>query len=352
MSVTINAHQLGRLIDRTIGHIDDEHTEQLHGIRLEADDAFLYAIASDRYTVAAARYRHHGLDGQPFARTIPAAALPSLREWAGARSGDCGITVSVVDDRVRFTAPDSDLGIAVSPSLAFFDWRGILQRVINQSADTDTAFPVLDTRLLDRFRAAEGKVRVRVTADEQAVLIAGEDFLGFQTPVRSRHHGIGTDELASIDQVRATWQASLAAGSAAGMPDGIPAPAKRSSYEVTTDVAETAGELLKQTLRSTHSLIWGDDPSSEVLAAHAIAGVTAWTAYRYLQALHTADPKLAASVVADTADQLDSGEIGEFAWDAAEAAGHDPNTWQDEVDKYLAKAHEKTSTDQPATTSA
>ncbi|MFZ3492303.1 hypothetical protein ACODT5_03515 [Streptomyces sp. 5.8] len=211
-------------------------------------------------------------------------------------------------------------------------------------------FPVLDTRLLDRFRAVEDKLRIRVTADEQAVLIAGEDFLGIHMPVRSRHHGITTDDLSSIDQVRAAWEASLTPGNT-GTPEGIPAPAKRSPCEVTTDVAETAGELLKQTLRSTHTLLWGPDPSSEVHTARITAGVNAWTAYRYLQGLQIADPQLAASVVADTAGQLDSGEIGEFAWDAAEAAGHDPNAWQDEVDKYLATAREKVETDQPATTS-
>ncbi|MFZ3492302.1 hypothetical protein ACODT5_03510 [Streptomyces sp. 5.8] len=123
MPITMNAHQLARLVARTIGHIGDEYTEQLHGIRLEADDTFLYAIASDRYTVAAARYRHGGLDGESFARTIPAGALPSLREWASARAGECEITVSVLQDRVRFTAPDSDLGIAVSLGLNFFNWR-------------------------------------------------------------------------------------------------------------------------------------------------------------------------------------------------------------------------------------
>lgn len=144
----------------------------------------------------------------------------------------------------------------------------------------------------------------------------------------------------------------MSAGTLTVMPSGIPTEAARSPYEVTTDIAETAGELLKQTLRSTHTLLWGPDPSSEVRSARITAGVNAWSAYRYLEALQIADPRLAAAVVADTAGQLDSGEIGEFAWDAAEAAGHDPSVWQDEVDRYLAKARETVGAEQAATTSS
>ncbi|MFE6063659.1 tyrosine-type recombinase/integrase [Streptomyces sp. NPDC056431] len=80
MPVAINAHQLGRMLSRTVSHIGSEFVEPLHGIRLEADDTHLYAIASDQHTIAAARYRHQGLDGEPFARSVPAPALRSLRD--------------------------------------------------------------------------------------------------------------------------------------------------------------------------------------------------------------------------------------------------------------------------------
>ncbi|MEU2391932.1 hypothetical protein [Streptomyces sp. NPDC007369] len=348
MPVTINAHQLGRLIDRTIGHVADEYTEPLHGICLETDATHLYTVASDRYTIAAARYRHHGLDGEPFARTLPAGSLSSLREWITALPGTDPVTVNVTEDRFHFTAPHSTLSIAISLSLTVFNWRGVLRGAMEQTSPTDDAvFPVLDTRLLARFAAADGMIRLRVTADRQAVLIVGEDFLGAQMPARARRAGIGTDDLATLDQVYTTWHHTLADAEPIAMPDGIPAQTDRPRYEVTRDIAETAGDLLKQTLRSTHDMFSTDMPS-EALAAYATAGVTAWTAYRYLDALHTADPKLAATVVAETADQLDSGEIGEFAWDAAQQAGHDPKTWSEEYEAWL-EARAKNTTTQPST---
>ncbi|MFI1202746.1 hypothetical protein ACH4VR_25440 [Streptomyces sp. NPDC020883] len=102
MPVTLNAHQFGCLIDRVIDHIDDELTEQLHGIRLDADDTYLYAVASDRRTLAAARYRHRVLDGRRFACTLPAASLRMLREWTGAQPGRDTVSLTLEATRLQF----------------------------------------------------------------------------------------------------------------------------------------------------------------------------------------------------------------------------------------------------------
>ncbi|MCD9146061.1 hypothetical protein LUZ16_29180 [Streptomyces albireticuli] len=341
MPFTINAHQLGRLIDRTRAHVGGEFTEVLYGIRLEADANYVYAVASDRYTVGAARYRHTGLDGEPFARTLPARSLHALREWISTQTGHEPVTVTAAGDRVRFTAAHGDLGIAVSPDLAFFDWRGILRGVLEQTSASDGAFPVLDSGLLRRLGDADDLVRVRVTADRRAVLVVGEDFLGAQMPAYIRRRGIETSGHAALDQVHADWQHTLSAGAAAAIPDGIPAAPDRTRYEVTKAVTETAGDLLQQTLRSTHAML-ESAASGEAFAAHAAVGATAWRAYRYLDALHTADPRLAATIVAETAEELDSGEIGEFAWEAAEKAGHDPDAWNAAFEARLAKARTDT----------
>jgi hypothetical protein len=60
-------------------------------------------------------------------------------------------------------------------------------------------------------------------------------------------------------------------------------------------------------------------------------------AFRYLDALYQVDPRAAQEVVKDTAEQLDSGEICEWAWDAAEEAGHKPKQWRDDYEKALAE---------------
>ncbi|MFJ5129909.1 hypothetical protein ACIP80_33090 [Streptomyces sp. NPDC088555] len=341
MSVTINAHQLGRLIARTSDHIsDDDRTPALHGIRLEADTEYLYAAATDRYTLAAARYRHHSPDNQhndaeavvPFARTLPTAALPALREWISAAPGHDPVTVTPTGDRLRFTTANGEINISVNPDAEFVDWRGLLRGVIEQTPDTGSpvpVFPAFDTRLQARWQSADTVVRFRVTGDQQALLVAGEDFLGAQMPCRACHD---SDTLTTLDDVCATWDGVLSASPAVTSRAALPVPA-RSRLEAPSTVGETTEELLRQTLRSTAHMIEAD---SELFAAHAIAGVTAWAAYRYLDALHTADPHLAAAVVAETAGQLDDGAIGEWAWDAAVAAGYNPQKWMAGLEEALA----------------
>ncbi|MFF8918391.1 hypothetical protein ACF08M_35095 [Streptomyces sp. NPDC015032] len=357
MSVTINAHQLGRLISRTVDHVDDDdRTPALHGIRLEADATFLYAAATDRYTIAAARYRHHSPGNEhqddtdtnaivPFARTLPTAALPALREWINTVPSHDPVTVAPDGDRLRFTSTSGEINIAVNPDAEFIDWRGLLRGISEQTpetgADTAPVFPALDTQLQARWKNADTVVRVRTTGDRQPLLVAGEDFLGAQMPCRARHD---SDTLITLDDVRAAWHDTLTTSPAITPNAALPTP-PRSHHEAPGTVGDATEELLKQVLRSTQHMIEAER-ADELFAAHATAGVMAWAAYRYLDALRTADPHLAAAVVAETAEQLDDGAIGEWAWDAAEAAGHDPQKWCDE-DKACRAKH-TTATPTPA----
>lgn len=129
MAVTITAHQLGRLIGRMIDHISSEHT-RLYGLRLEADSTFLYAVASDRDTVAGARCSHQGLDGAPFAGTLLADCLESVREWIIAQPGSALVSVSITAGRMHFTAPRSELAVPAT-DMPFSGWRGVLRGVID-----------------------------------------------------------------------------------------------------------------------------------------------------------------------------------------------------------------------------
>ncbi|MFB7014204.1 MULTISPECIES: hypothetical protein [unclassified Streptomyces] len=112
MSVTINAHQLDRLIDKVRGHIGSEYTPVLHGIRLDVDSTYLHAVATERYTVAVARYRHDGeQNGEPLARTIPAPYLCTLREWISTQEGQHSVKISTEAGRLVFATPHAEMRI-------------------------------------------------------------------------------------------------------------------------------------------------------------------------------------------------------------------------------------------------
>ncbi|WPO70251.1 hypothetical protein [Streptomyces sp. KN37] len=338
MSVTINAHQLSRLIDKTISHMASEYVEPLHGIRLDVDAKYVYAVASDRYTIAVARYQlNHGDQQQePWARTIPAEYLRSLREWIQSMEGAGLITISTAKDRLIFEGPQSDLSIAVTPGLEFPDWRGLLRKMVEQTVEGEL-FPCLNSGYLSRFNTGD-ILRVRFTADEKPAVVFAEDFIGALMP--ARHAGVYPCKEETFEGAHKSWLWTLAAGSTDASLDGAAYEEDRPLYDVTTDIRETGEALLQQTLRSGWDMSGKSTEKRDEFLAHCLAAVNGWTAFRYLDALYNVDPRAAAAVVAEVAGELESGEIGDFAWDAAEAAGFDPEKWHSEYDARL-KAVEK-----------
>jgi hypothetical protein len=347
LSVTINAHQLGRLIDKTVNHMGSEYVEPLHGIRLDVDAKYLYAIASDRYTIAVARYQlNHGDQQQePWARTIPAEYLRSIREWIQSMKGAGLITISTAKDRLVFEGPRTDLSIAVSAGLEFPDWRGVLRKQMEQAAEGET-FPALNSGFLARFNHGD-IIRARMAGDDKPLLVFAEDFIGAQMP--TRHAGIYPCKEESFDGAHKSWLWTLAAGTKDADMDGAAYEEDRPLYDVTADIRETGESLLQQTLRSGWDMHGKSKEKPDEFLAHCLAAVNGWMAFRYLDALYNVDPRAAQAVVAEVADELDSGEIGEFAWDAAKAAGFDPDKWHGDYEAHKQKLADKEAAEAAAT---
>lgn len=336
MSVTINAHQLKLLLDKTADHMGPDSLELLHGIRLDVDSQYLYTVATDRYTIAAARYRlDSGEQGkESWARLIPGDIVPALREWIDSMKGATYVTISNDDDRLVFSGPRTDLNVAVTLGLEYPDWRGLLRTIAAQTVEGEP-FPALNTDFLPRWAAIRQSLRTRVTADKKAVLFFGEDFIGAQMP--SNGGGIGPSDEQTFDAAHNHWLWTLAAGATGVDMASLPQP-EPSHWEATRDIGETAANLLRGVLDSTSNAFNTDfHGDRDAWYAHIRSGVSDWMAYRFLDALAQVDPRAAQAVVEDTADQLDSGELGEWAWDMAEQSGHNPQGWQDDFEARVAK---------------
>jgi hypothetical protein len=336
VSVTINAHQLKLLIDKTVAHMGHEDIEQLHGIRLDADAKYLYAVASDRYTIAAARYMlNHGDQNQePWARTIPGDIVPALRKWIDTMKGAEYITISTVTDRLVFDGPLADLTVATNTALEFPDWRGLLRGIAAQTVEGEP-FPALNSDFLQRWAATGQSLRTRVTADKRPVLFFGEDFIGAQMPSNGGSIGPAKDE--TFESAHSLWLWTLAAGATDVDMASLPQP-EPSRYEATRSIEETAANLLRGVLDSTSDVYHTSfDHDRDAWFAHIRSGVSDWMAYRFLDALHQVDPRAAQQVVNDTAEQLDSGELGEWAWEMAEESGFNPKKWDEEHEARVAK---------------
>jgi hypothetical protein len=320
---TINAHKLQRLIKQTRPHVSSDATlPPINGIRFECDGIHVHALATDRYTFAVARTKVRE-ETDAWSATVAEKDLDWLTSWLESHEGDTILNLSVGSNGITITDDSSKLTVPATDPI-FPKWQSLFRDAL-QDASTSGDLVGLDTKMLARWKRADTHLRVWHTAPEKPLLLVGEDFLGLQMPAR-----YGDDKGRAA--VLSDWSGTLGQKSE---PAEALAPLPQPGA-----VAEMAETMLRQTLRSTSEMFNADMDTEKGRAAFIAwveAGSYAWSAYRILQALKKADPDLAEATVRDLAEQLEAGEIGEWAWDEAAAAGHDPQAWRDDYEARLAK---------------
>lgn len=324
---TINAHKLQRLIKQTSPHISDDDTlPPINGVRFECDGVHIHALATDRYTFAVARAKVREAT-DTWATTISQEDIGWFTAWLETHKGDTILDLAATGDGLAVT---DDRGTLVVPAKdhTFPKWQGLFRDALTD-ASTSGDMVSLDTKMLARWKHADTHLRTWQTAPEKPLLLVGEDFIGLQMP--ARYSGDDKDRATVLGD----WSGTLGKG---GKPAEIPVPPAPGA------VAEMAKAMLRRTLQSTSEMFDADtdtDKGRAAFIAWVHSGSYAWSAYRLLQALKKADPDLAEATVRDLNEQLESGEIGEWAWDEAEAAGHDPQKWHDDYKAFLKERADK-----------
>lgn len=323
---TINAHKLQRMISQTRPHVSpDDILPALNGIRFECDGVHLHVLATDRYTFAVARSKVRE-ETNTWSATISESDLGWFTAWLETHEGDTILNLATTGDGLAVT---DDRGTLIVPAKnhTFPKWQGLFRDALTDAATSGNMVSV-DTKMLARWKHADTHLRTWQTGPEKPLLLVGDDFIGLQMP--ARYGGDEKDRAA----VLSGWSGTLGKG---GKPVEITMP------PATGAVAEMEKGMLQRTLQSTAEM-FDADPDTEKGRAAFIAwvhsGSYAWSAYRILQALKKADPDLAETTVRDLNEQLESGEIGEWAWDAAEKAGFDPQKWHDDYETHLKKRAE------------
>ena len=327
---TINAHKLQRLINQTRPHISSDDTvPAINGIRFECDGVHIHALATDWYTFAAARAKVRE-ETETWAAIINEKDLGWFTGWLENHEGDTILDLSVGDSGLTITDDDGKLTIPAK-DLTWPKWQNLFRDALQEAATAESLLS-LDTGMLARWKDADSHLRVWQSAAEKPFLLVGEDFIGMQMPCR--YSGDVKDRAAALSE----WGGSLGQG---GETVEITAPPEPGA------VAEMAKGMLRRTLQSTAEMFDADTDTEKGRAAFIAwvhSGSYAWSAYRLLQALKKADPDLAETTVRDLNEQLESGEIGEWAWDAAEQAGHNPQKWHDDYEALLKQRAEKSAT--------
>ncbi|MGA5635026.1 hypothetical protein [Streptomyces lydicamycinicus] len=314
---SLNSHRLLRLIEQTVPHSDSEDLPQIHGIRLDSDGVMLHAVATDRFTLAVARAQLRE-PAAPFALTVARPDVEWLTAWLNTLRGDEILTLSPGTDGITITTDATKLVLPARGD-EYVPWRDLARTALANPL-SESPFTGLQPHLLARWEPVGRPVRVWQSTPEKAMVIIGEDFLGFQMPTRFR-------DQPSRPEAVAAWNASLGDGNTKTDMAPVPTGPRRT--------AEFDEQLLRQTLRSiseAHDLSM--EAQLELWTAWIHAGIYAWSAHRLLDALRTIDPDRAETTVRDLEEQLEHGEIGEWAWDDATAGGHDPEQWQAELQEH------------------
>jgi hypothetical protein len=318
-AATLNAHHLARLIRAVAPHsaVEGMGLDRIDGIRFDSDHTTLHAVATDIHSLAVARARL-ARPTAPFARTVHGQDLPALRAWADAHLetppyGEAPITLTTAPGHLVFDGPRGTLRVPAADDEKYASWRQLLSSALNDTPVDDPA-TAWTSQLWGRWQHANRSIHTWHRAPDKALIVLGTDMIGLQMPHRPPNPD--RNQAHTPADTLQDWKTSIgtATGERIELADAVPA-LTRPSLTAAHTVHELTEDLLRQTLNAN---------------SPAPSGEHAWTAFRLLRALKRTDPDLAADVVAELGEELDSGEIVEWAWDAALDAGHDPQEWAHE----------------------
>jgi hypothetical protein len=203
---TVPAAELHRMFEQVVPHMSDDDTlPVINSVQLEARDGYLFATATDRYTMAVARTPLTSADTWRDI-FIPAESIPALTAWL--KPAFDTVTIAILheedDATVQFTSKTSSITIERSrqPYKGMPDWRKVFHRYIDAEPQV-VPLTGFTTKYLARWQKAAKTVQCWQYGATGALVVMDElgYFLGMQMPVR---HEITRDDLLS------KWRGSLA----------------------------------------------------------------------------------------------------------------------------------------------
>lgn len=338
MSLTsLTAYQLAELLRRVDPHVGrDSGSGAIEGVHLDYDGQHLHAVATDRYTLAVARERAVGT-APAWKLTISAQEwtdnVAALRAWADAHPGGDHVHLSAGTEGLTVTSSRGKLVMEASSGY-FPDWRGLIRTALHYDP-TESPWSGFQSKLLARWQSAGERITTWQAAFDKPVVVYATNFVGLQMPMR-----LGDEESPAGRWEQ--WKGSVGETGPEVTQDDTLHHWEAVALEEKDHLVESMTEdLLKQVMRSTSDMFRLATNDTSALAAYALAGTQSWMAYRLVKAMQMAAPDLLRKTLDDANQQLESGEIGEWAWDEAEKAGHDPQQWHDDYEAHLKRLAEE-----------
>jgi hypothetical protein len=189
VSVSLSAYDLHKALTQIAPHVSDDFTlPVINSARIEADGGNLFAIATDRYTMAVARIGI--VETATWQAHIPSEQLPTVIAWLHA-AGTITITVEVATDGdlTRLTFDDGAGGLRIETDTSgyghFPDWRKYVSEHLSEPSEPISGSG-LDAGFLARWQHAGERFRAWQAGSHKPLILMDDDatFIGMQMPVR------------------------------------------------------------------------------------------------------------------------------------------------------------------------
>lgn len=182
--ITIADHTLSRLVAQTRPHVGNlADAEAVQCITFDHDGRHLYAMATNRYTIAVARTQLTNSDDEPWHAIVHRQQLPEVAAAVKLLDADT-VQLERTDDQLTLSGKRGHrVAVDFSPFTAEpLDWRKLLLPALEKpAADVQMA---MDPKFFGAWKNLPKPVQMWSTGEHRMSLIVAADFLGGQMPIR------------------------------------------------------------------------------------------------------------------------------------------------------------------------
>lgn len=195
--ITIADHTLSRLVSQTRPHVGNlVDAEAVQCITFDHDGRHLYAMATNRYTIAVSRTQITGGDDQPWSAIVHRTQLPEMAAAVKLLDADTVQMERTADQLILSGKRGHRIAVDLSPfAKEPLDWRKILLPALEKpAAGVQTA---MDPRFFGAWKSLPKPVQMWSTGEGRLTLLVAADFLGAQMPIR--HEGADLELRRELD---------------------------------------------------------------------------------------------------------------------------------------------------------
>lgn len=200
--ITIADHTLSRLVAQTRPHVGNLlDSEGVQCITFDHDGRHLYAMATNRYTIAVSRTQLTSSDDEPWSAIVHRQQLPEVAAAVKLLDADT-VQLERTDDQLILSGKRGHrVAVDFSPFTAKpLDWRKLLLPSLEKpAANVQMA---MDPKFFGAWKNLPKPVQMWSTGEGRMSLIVAADFLGGQMPIR--REGADSELRRELD----TWAAA------------------------------------------------------------------------------------------------------------------------------------------------